>query len=121
MITDPAMRKKFERMLRDSGDLYTLEDILDLIEQGKMQSFVDGDTWVVTQVHEFPRRKVLDIVFVVGHLGQAVQLLPQLYMFANEIGATLITGYGRDGWDAVKQPGWKKVGSLYAKELNDGA
>lgn len=116
-ITDPAMEKKFRRMLREGGDLYTLEDIGELIDAGKMQSFTFGETWIVTQVHDFPRRKVLDVAFVVGFISDAIQYLPQLYEYADKIGATLITGYGRDGWDAYSQPGWRKVGTLYAREL----
>jgi hypothetical protein len=117
-ITDPEMRKKFDRMLARSGGLYELNDIEQLINEGKMQSFVQGDTWIVTQVNEFPRRKVVEIVFVVGFVADAIQSLPQIYAFANEIGATLImASNARDGWWDYAQPGWMKLGSIYAKEV----
>lgn len=117
-ITDPVMKARFERMLRQTGNLYTLEDIIERIEDGRMQSFVQGDTWVVTQVNEFPRRKALDIVFVVGFMADAIQALPQIYEFAEEIDATMVmASVGRDGWWSYAQPGWKKLGSVYAREL----
>jgi hypothetical protein len=69
-ITRADMRLKVERALHDGGDLYTFDDIMALIKEGKMQSFTCGDTWIVTQVNEFPRKKVLEIALVVGeHMG----------------------------------------------------
>ena len=118
VITHPAMKKKFDRMLEQAGGLYTINDIEELIENGKMQSFVQGDTWIVTQVNEFPRRKVLEIVFVVGFISDAIQALPQMYEFATKIGASLImASNARDGWWTYAQPGWKKIGSVFAREM----
>ena len=118
VITHPGMKRKFDRMLEQCGGLYTIDDIEELIENGKMQSFVQGDTWIVTQVNEFPRRKVLEIVFVVGFISDAIQALPQMYAFADKIGATLImASNARDGWWTYAQPGWKRVGSIYAREM----
>jgi hypothetical protein len=124
-ISRPDMRDKLEQALNLGGDLYTFEDIMMLIEQSKMQSFTQGDTWIITQVDEFPRKKVLAISFVVGYAGDLFAALPMLYKFARQIGATRITGFGRDGWgkfaDLVPEEGWEKVGMVYAKELtNDG-
>ena len=117
-IIDPVMEKKFNRMLRQCGGLYEISDIEQLINEGKMQSFVQGATWIVTQINEFPRRKVLEIVFVVGTMAEAIQALPQVYTFADKIGATLImASNARDGWWTYAQPGWKKLGSIYAKEI----
>jgi hypothetical protein len=118
VITDSIMAKKLERMLHQCGDLYTLDDLMERINDGRMQSFVQGNTWVITQVNEFPRRKVLEIVAVVGLISDAIQALPQLYEFANKISATLLmASNARDGWWSYAQPGWRKIGSVYAKEL----
>jgi len=119
-ITRQDMATKLEKTLRLSGDLYTLDDIMVAIEEGRMQSFTVDDTWIITQVLEFPRRKVLEITFVIGFLNEAVKALPALYAFARSIGATRVTGFGREGWMNFAEPGWKLVGSMYAKELTDG-
>lgn len=117
-ITDEKMRAKFERALRMSGDLYTFDDIMDNILDGRMQSFVQGDTWIITQVNEFPRRKVVNILLVVGHIGDAIQALQQIHEFAQRIDATMImAALARDGWEAYKQPGWKCIGRVYTREL----
>ena len=50
------------------GGLYTLHDILTAIAEGKMQSFVEGDTWAITKIAVFPRARLLEIMIVVGDL-----------------------------------------------------
>lgn len=110
------MQKKMERMLHLTGDLYTLDDIMELIEDGKFQSFVEGDTWIVTQVNEFPRRKVLEITFVVGDINEAVRALPRIYEHAENVGADRINALGREGWWVFADAGWSKVGVVYAKD-----
>jgi hypothetical protein len=119
-ITRDDMKIKVDRALHDFGDLYTFDDILELIDKGKMQSFTAGDTWVVTQVNEFPRRKVVDICLVVGFLEDAVRALPDVYKFARDIGATRVTAVGRDGWWKFAEPGWYRVGGYFAKDLGNG-
>ena len=41
---------KLARVLERMGGLYTVQDILNLIAIGKMQSFTEGDSWAVTQI-----------------------------------------------------------------------
>lgn len=117
IITDPGMKDKVDRVLRDCGGLYEFEDIVRLIYAGKMQSFTVNDTWIVTQVLEFPRRKVLEIAFVVGFLDEAIKALPQLEQYAHAIGATMMTALAREGWGRYREPGWRKTASFFVKEL----
>jgi hypothetical protein len=117
-ITRADMRLKVERALHDGGDLYTFDDIMALIKEGKMQSFTCGDTWIVTQVNEFPRKKVLEIALVVGNIWEAIEFLPEIYDYARQVGATRVTGFGRDGWWEHHDAGWKKVGTMYAKDMH---
>lgn len=116
-VTDYKMREKLEKVLQMSGDLYTLDDIVALIKEGKMQGFTNGDSWVITQVNDFPRRKVLEIAFVIGYVGDAIGALPEIYEYARKVGATRVTAFGRDGWWGYHQPGWNRVGTMYAKDL----
>ena len=101
------MYRRLRKLLEYQGGFYTIEDILQLIQEGKMQSFAKGDTWVVTQVHEFPRKKVLDIVFVIGEITDLHELEPQLEAFKQEIGADAMTATGREGWLRRAFKGWK--------------
>lgn len=120
-ITRDDMRTKFDRALKAGGDLYDFDDIMERVKDGRMQSFVQGDTWIITQVNEFPKARVLEITFVVGFIEDAIDALPQILNFARTIGATRLTALGRDGWGhharAHVQLGWKKVGTLFARNL----
>lgn len=107
-MTPPhEMFARLRKLLEYQGGFYTVEDILQCIQVGTMQSFAQGDTWVVTQVHEFPRKKVLDIVFVLGERQDLHELEPQLEAFKQEIGADMMTATGRMGWLRSAFKGWE--------------
>lgn len=102
-------REELEQMLEAHGGFYTYEDILTLIHTGQMQSFADGDNWVVTQVNKFPRKTVLEVVIVVGDLEAVKAMEPRLLEFKEEVGADLIVASGRLGWLRAKNDGWKPI------------
>lgn len=116
-ITDPAMQRKMGKALKVNGDVFDLDDIREALKVGKMQGHVEGDTWAITQVHEWPRKKSVNILYVIGSLDDSVKLESKITEWAKEIGANFITAIGRDGWWKFKTPGWKKMGILYSKDI----
>jgi hypothetical protein len=117
IINDTAMLKKMNRALAINGNLYALEDIERELETGHLQGHVEGDTWAITQVHNWPRRKAVNIMYLVGSLGGALKLEYKVEQWAKSVGADLITAVGRDGWEKHRTLGWKKVGNLYSKDI----
>ena len=117
IITDESMRKKMERALAINGNLFNMDDIDEYLIRGKMQGHVEGDTWVLTQVHDWPRRRAVNIMYIAGFLDDTHALEVKIEKWAKSIGANLITAGGRDGWLKFKTPGWNKVGSLYSKDI----
>ncbi|QIG66097.1 acetyltransferase [Ochrobactrum phage vB_OspP_OH] len=117
MKPDADMMKETEKLLKEMGGLYKFSDIIMAIREGKMQSFSLGRTWVVTQVHEFPRRKVVDIVFVIGDMEDVAQIEPEVEAFAHRIGATLLMANGRLGWLKRHFEGWKAVSCNFVREI----
>jgi hypothetical protein len=113
------LTRKLQRCLHDNDDCYDFQDIMEGIKDGSLQSFAVGDTWIVTQIGDYPRRKVLHVLMVVGNWDEFADATPVLRDFAKEIGATLITGSGRDGWRRRLPPGWKIGGSIYSMEIED--
>ena len=112
--------RKFERLLDRMGGLYTLHDILTAIAEGKMQSFVEGDTWAITKIAVFPRARLLEILIVVGDLKIVKNCLDRIYQFANENDIGLVQAYGRRGWfNHPLTSGWKirTKSYLYQREL----
>ena len=117
IITDEAMRKKMDRALALGGNLFTIDDIDEYLIRGKMQGHVEGNTWALTQVHDWPRRRDVNILYVAGFMEDAVALEAKIEKWAKSIGAKAITAVGRDGWWEWRTPGWKKVGTLYSKGI----
>jgi len=117
MITDPEMKKKMDRALSISGNLFTLDDIKEHLSDGRMQGHVEGDTWALTQIHDWPQRRTVNIMYVVGSVENSITLEAKIEEWAKKVGANLITAVGRDGWWERRTPGWKKVGVMYSKEI----
>jgi len=117
-IINPAMLRKMERALKHGGNMYTLDDIGFAIKEGKMQSHVMGDTWIITEVHDFPRNRVVHVLFVVGNLDETLAAEQNIQTWANKIGADKLTAIGREGWWKFNTQGWNKTGTLYSKDIN---
>jgi len=116
-ISDPIMAEKMHKALRIGGDLYNFDDVMADLQSGRMQGHVEGDTWAVTQVHQWPRRKAVNVLFVVGSLENSLKLEAKVEAWAKSIDAELLTAVGRGGWWQHRTPGWKIVGTLYSKDI----
>jgi hypothetical protein len=111
---------KLARVLRRMGDMYRLEDILAKIADGTMQSFVLGDSWLITRIAAFPRRKVLEVIAAVGDKDEILILHDQMIEFAKAEGVGVITAYGRKGWlPSLTDRGWtvRARHFVYAREI----
>lgn len=120
------MKLNDERMVAKARDalavlgFYTLEDLFERIADGRMQSFTEAGAWVVTQISQYPRKKVVDIVIVVGELEKIKWLEEEISNFAKTIEADFVmASAGRKGWwnKNVRTEGWKDLASVYVKEL----
>lgn len=114
--------RKMERVLDRIGGLYTLNDILTAIGEGKMQTFVENNSWAITQVQDFPRARQLQLVAVVGDLKDVDALHAKLLAYADEVNAGLLSTHGRMGWlreGSYARLGWrlKAKSHLYQREL----
>lgn len=99
--------KKLDRILDRMGGLYTAKDIIDQINLGRMQSFLQGDSWVITRIMDHPRGRSLEIFAVVGNVDDLRILHDRIVMYGFEIGAKVITAYGRKGWlPDARRRGW---------------
>jgi hypothetical protein len=120
---DPASyHRKLDRLLDRMGSLYTAQDILTAIAEGKMQSFTVNNSWVVTKVADFPRARQLELIAYVGDLADVDALHAKILAYADEVNAGLLSTYGRRGWlreGSYRRLGWrlKARNQLYVKEL----
>lgn len=112
---------KVDAILKRRGGLYAFEDIVVAIQGGFMQSFTDGENWIVTQVLHYPRKEVLDVVFIVGEREALEKLFwSEVPQFAKERGIEKITGSTRVGllnkFHRLRKP-WKVISANYAMDV----
>lgn len=110
-------KEKVDKLLLKGGDLYSFEDILEQINLGNMQSFALGESWCVTQICNFPRRRALDIVFMVGNLDELRALEPELIAFAKKHGIDRGIATARLGFIEKSFPGWKLASANFVKDF----
>ncbi len=112
------MMERFQELLDNNGGYYHVDDILENIKQGVMQSFTDGNSWVITQVHDFPRKRVVEIVYAIGDMEVlSKELLEQVETFARSVSANDVIASGRPGWEKVMADGWDKLSVNYVRRL----
>ena len=117
---DTSYHRKLARVLDAMGALFTLDDILTAIHEGRMQSHVVGNSWAITQIQDFPRARVLNLFAVVGDLPDIPELQRKVLGYADEVNAALVSAHGRRGWfPQAEAYGWKlKTRNwLWQKEL----
>lgn len=115
-----SVKQKLHKALAIAGDTYTLDDILTEINEGRMQSFVEGESWVVTQVVDFPRKRYLEIVFAIGNLDELKAIYPRLDEYAKSIMADGLRAFGRAGWMRqfeIDKHGWVETTRVYVREF----
>jgi hypothetical protein len=113
-MTAALYHRRLARALDRMGGLYTLNDILTAIAEGRMQSFSVGNTWAITQVVDFPRARQLQIVALVGDLADIDAIQAQLFAYANDVNVGLVSAYGRRGWlEHARARGWRLKAKNY--------
>lgn len=116
------LEKRLSRALFVGGDTHTLMDIFLGLQFGKLQSFAQGNAWAVTQIAEFPQKKILEIILAVGEDVQEVLALEAVIIqFCKMQGIREMRAYGRPGWRKfAKGLGWKETTRTFTKFLPPG-
>jgi polysaccharide deacetylase 2 family uncharacterized protein YibQ len=112
--------QKMARVLDRMGGLYLLDDIMTRIEDGRMQSFAANNSWAITEIQQYPRARQLQVLAIVGDLGDTAALNDQVLAFARKIDVGLVATHGRRGWlEHGHALGWKLKSRsfLWQKEL----
>jgi hypothetical protein len=111
---------RLARALDRMGGGYLVQDILTAIAEGRMQSFAEGDSWAVTQIVDYPRARMIDVLVALGDLEECRRLHDRVLWFARDHDAALVQAYGRRGWiKDAESHGWrvKTTSYLYQRAL----
>jgi hypothetical protein len=89
----------FDKALRLGGYTHTRDDIAEGIKSGQFQYWGDESCCLVTQIVEYPRKRVLHLFIAAGDLNKLLnKYLPIVKKFAAENGCTSLTSVSRKGF-----------------------
>lgn len=95
------LQRRLMRALEVAGNTHGPDDVAHAVKQGRMQSWTNGDSLIVTEVLEFPKTKALNVFLAVGNLDEVLALLPDLEEFGRQHGCAVMRMEGRKGWARV--------------------
>ena len=114
-------RAKLAKALERAGNLYSLADLLERIDDGRMQAHVSRETIAVTEISVYPKARTLTMILLVGDLDDGEDLHRQVLDFARKTECDAVVAQGRVGWARLaKSHGWKTVSTnmVFRKEVS---
>lgn len=97
---------KLDRVLDRMG-IYHWRDIKERLDDGRMQSFAHGNSFLVTEINQFPRARTMDWLVAVGDIEDWEPIHDEALAFADKQNISLIRAYGRRGWlPRIEERGW---------------
>jgi hypothetical protein len=89
----------FDKALKLGGNTHTREDIAEGIKSGRFQYWGDDECCVVTEIIQYPRKRVLHLFIAAGNLNRLFDVyLPKVKSFAIDNGCSSLTSVSRKGF-----------------------
>lgn len=111
-------RPWIEAALEYSLGTHDFLNIVDAVLTGNMQLWVDEKGCAVTEVLDFPKKRILHIFLAGGELDAVRALENSAVEWAKSIGCSAFTLTGRRGWEkALKNDGWETTHSMMIKRI----
>ena len=105
-----ANRHHIEAALAYGGETHTFEDVQAGILAGRMQIWPAPRGGAITEIIEYPRKRVLHVFLYGGDLDQAIDMIDSAAAWAKTQGCHHMTLSGRLGWQRVmNKHGFKAV------------
>lgn len=97
---------------------HSFDDVVQAIFDGSMQFWPAPRGCAVTEIIQYPKKKVLHIFLAGGEMDQIVDMDSSAVEFARLNGCTAMSIAGRRGWAKVlKDKGYEEAYTVLAKEL----
>lgn len=119
MNTIAEARSHIEAALQHSGGTHSFEDIVAGVTVGVMQFWPGPNSAIVTEIQEYPQKRVLHYFLAGGNLAELQRMLPTIEAWGREHGCTMATLAGRMGWQRtfLQHEGWTARLVVMSKEL----
>jgi hypothetical protein len=113
------LRHHVEAALEYSGGTHDFEDVVQMVEDHRLQLWPAKDSVVLTEIIDYPRLKNLHYFLAGGDLDELSKMRPLIESWGKTIGCTRVTLAGRRGWAKtfLKDEGYSPQWSVMAKEL----
>ena len=98
-----------------AGGEYTWQDVVEGVTSGNMQLWPAKDAAAVTQLWDFPNRRVLHVLAAGGSLETLKDMQASAAAFAKANGASALTVEGRRGW--IRALGWREISTRAELEI----
>jgi hypothetical protein len=111
-LTDEKFDRLLRKGLRFAKETHSVDDIKRMVADGIMQAVFNESACIITQIVDYPQKRVLDVFMCVGDDLMSVKALkPQLEALAKQHRVDLGRAFVRGGlvrpWMAM---GWEKRG-----------
>jgi len=119
MVSEPERcRPWIEGALAYSGGTHDFDDIAAGIETGRFQLWPAPDGCLVTEIINYPKKRVLNVFLAGGKMAQIIDMNDAVCAWGKAHGCDTITINGRPGWAKVAAPfGWKPIFTALEKDL----
>jgi hypothetical protein len=112
-------RPMIEAALRYAAETYAYDDVVNAVQTGEMFFWPAQESFLVTEVAQFPRKRTLHIFLAGGKLSEVKSMDESLVAYANFLDCDAISLSGRPGWEkALGDLGYKKIHTTLGKTLN---
>ena len=113
-------RSWIEAALAYAPGTHTFDDVAGMIETGRLQLWPAMHGCLVTEIVDYPQKRVLNVFLAGGTLSQLFDMDPDVQAWAKAMGCTTATMHGRRGWTrALADLGWRETLTTMEKDLTD--
>lgn len=105
--------------LEHAGGTHTMDDVRDLIDEGRLQLWPGERSAVVTEIVEYPRAKDLHFFLAGGDMDEMRRMRPVIEQWGAAMGCTRVTLAGRRGWarSFLGGEGYQERWTVMVKEM----
>ena len=105
-----ANRVHIEAALAHGGATHTFDDVASMILSGRLQIWHGPRGCAVTEIIEYPRKKVIHCFLAGGDMDQILEMIDSAIAWGKTQGCESLTLSGRMGWQRVlDKHGFKPV------------
>lgn len=107
------------RALPYAGGSFTYDEVRDAVKAGRMQFWALNDSFVITDIVNYPSHRHLHFFLAGGVMDDMKALQEPLESWGRAQGCTTASILGRKGWERsfLADRGWAATHVLYTKEL----